>query len=191
MVLARACGRGDTVDAIFDALRNKYGLTVREARSRLSKKKDVRTSLQVHAAKVERLANITYADLPENHRDSMALDAFSLTLGNLYLKRHLLAVKAETLANAVTARNEFLQVQAIQPTLNQRSTVMSINEEEQMSSEAVQVEVAITESATMNDIMAALKELTISLVHREGRSRGSGRPPHNSQQSGEKSSNCW
>ena len=188
---ARACGRGDTVDAIFAALRIKYGLTVREARSRLTKKKDVRTSLQEHASEIERLANIAYADLPEHHRDSMALDAFSLTLGNLYLQRHLLAVKAETLADAVKAGNEFLQVQASQPTLNQRSTVMSIDEEGQMSSEVVQVDVATTESVTMHDILAALKQLTTSLVHRGGRSRGRGRPPHNPQQSDEKSTNCW
>ena len=35
-----------------------------------------------------------------------------------------------------------------------------------MSSEMVQVDVATTESATMNDIMTALKELTTRLVHR-------------------------
>ena len=64
---ARACGRGDTVDAIFVALRIKYGLTVREARRRLNKRKDVRTSLQEHASEVERLASIAYADLPEHH----------------------------------------------------------------------------------------------------------------------------
>ena len=102
-----------------------------------------------------------------------------------------MAVKAETLADAVKAGNKFLQVQASQPTLNQRSTVMSIDEEGQMPSEVVQVDVATTESATMNDILTALKELTTSLVHCRGRSRGRGRPPHNPQQSDEKSTNCW
>ena len=46
----------------------------------------------------------------------MALDAFSLILGNLYLQRHLMAVKAEFLADAVRAGVEFLQVQTNLPT---------------------------------------------------------------------------
>ena len=93
----------------------------------------------------------------------MALDAFSLTLGNLYLQRNFL-----TLADAVSAGNEFLQVQANQPTPNQRSTVKTIDEEVQMSSETVQVDVATTESATMNDALTALKKFTIRLVYLEG-----------------------
>ena len=60
-----------------------------------------------------------------------------------------------------------------------------------MPSETVQVNVATTESATMNDILAPLKELTTSMVYHGGRSRGKIRTCHDSQQSGKKSINCW
>ena len=62
---AEDCGRAATVQAIYAALRARFGLSPREARSRLGVlRKDSRTSLQEHASEVERLVNIAYGDLP-------------------------------------------------------------------------------------------------------------------------------
>jgi len=108
---ATDCGKPSTEEGIYNALRNRYGLSPREARARLSTlKKEYRTSLQEHAMEVERLVTLAYGDLPEVYRNGLALETFSNTLGNAYLQRHLLAVQAGTLGEAVRAGNEFLQV---------------------------------------------------------------------------------
>ena len=108
---AEDCGRAANVQATFAPLRARFGLSPREARSRLSVlKKNFRTPLQEHAAEVERLVNIAYADLPQEHRARMRIEIFDNTLGYLPLQRHLLAVHTPTLEDAVRAGNEFLQI---------------------------------------------------------------------------------
>ena len=108
---ATDCGRSETVEGIFNALRARYGLTPREARSRLTAiRRDSKTSLQEHSAEIERLVEVAYADIPVDLRRSMAVDLFSSTIGNGYLQRHLLAVHTPTLDEAVKAGNEYLQV---------------------------------------------------------------------------------
>ena len=191
---AKSCGRGETTDAIFAALRTKFGLTVREARSRLNLKKEVKVSLQDHAAEIERLANIAYADLPEHHRANMALDAFSMTLGNTYLQRHLLAVGAQTLGEAVQAGNDFLQIQPFNPRLTQRSTIMAIEGEEEDDPKAAQVDLPqATKSATLEDVLVALKELTTlttGLAVNGSRPRSQGRTTPEPQQI-RRATSCW
>ena len=71
----------------------------------------MKTTLQEHAAEVEKLVNLAHTDLPAEYRTNMLVDVFSATLGNAYLQRHLLAVHAPTLELAVRAGNEFLQIQ--------------------------------------------------------------------------------
>ena len=127
---AEDCGRAANVPAIFAALRARFGLSPREARTRLSAlKKEFRTPLQEHAAEVERLVNIAYADLPQEHRASMRVEIFGNTLGYLPLQRHLLAVHTPTLEDAVRAGNEFLQ---IRPANEKGSTsVRQVEDEEE------------------------------------------------------------
>ena len=126
---ARDCGRPDTVTGIFAALRARYGLSPREARARLTHmKKDFKTPLQQHAAEVQRLVDLAYADLPDRHKEDMALEVFANTLGNAYLQRHLLAVDPNDLATAVRTGNEFLQIRSTSGT--PRATVHSLDDEE-------------------------------------------------------------
>lgn len=108
---ARECGRARTLEEMFTTLRGRYGLSPKEARGRLaSLKKDGRTTLQAHATEVARLVGIAYRELPEQQQQTMALEIFSGTLGNASLQRHLLAVAADTLEDAVKAAKEFLSV---------------------------------------------------------------------------------
>ena len=81
---------------------------------------------------VERLVSLAYGDLPEVHRNGMALETFSSTLGNAYLQRHLLAVQAGTLGEAVRAGNEFLQIRASTEHSSSRSStaVRTVDEED-------------------------------------------------------------
>jgi hypothetical protein len=108
---ARDCGGAEDVESIQEALRARYGLTAREARSRLTQlRKDYKTPLQEHAAWVEELMKVAYPDLGSATRTEMAVDHFTHSLGNASLQRHLLAVKPDTLTGAVRAGNEYLQV---------------------------------------------------------------------------------
>ena len=108
---AEDCGRAAHVQAIYATLRARFGLSPREVRSRLSNlRKDFRTSLQEHAAEVERLVDIAYDDLPPEHRAEIRMEAFCNTLGYLPLQRHLLAVPIHTLEDAVRAGNKYLQI---------------------------------------------------------------------------------
>ena len=108
---AEGCGRAPSVLAVYAALRARFGLSPREARSRLSTlRKEHRTSLQEHAAEVERLIAIAYGELPVEYQAGMKLETFCSTLGYMPLQRHLLAVPTHTLEDAVRAGNEFLQI---------------------------------------------------------------------------------
>lgn len=111
---ARTCGRGETVDSVFDSLRLRYGLTPREARVKLNTvKKDPKTSLQEHAIQIERLVRAAYGTLPGRDRREMVMDYFCSSLANVGLQRHLLAIELNNLDEAVRAGNEYLQVASL------------------------------------------------------------------------------
>ena len=108
---ARDCGAGDEVEEIFEALRARFGISPREARSKLSNiRKEYKTSLQEHATTIKELMRIAYPDLPGGLQVEMGLDYFVNSLHNSALQRHLLAIRPDTIAAAVAAGNEYLQV---------------------------------------------------------------------------------
>ena len=110
---AKEYGRPGTTEAIFTALRSRYGLTAKEARSRLSNlKRDSRRSLHDHANDVEKLVMKAFEGLPEEVQNGMMLDTFCSSLGNAALQRHLLAIQPETMTAAVMHGNEYLQVKS-------------------------------------------------------------------------------
>ena len=108
---AQEYGRAGDIEGIFTALRSRYGLTTKEARSRLNNlKRDHRRSLHDHAVDVERLVRKAFAELPDETQASMMLDSFCSSLCNAALQRHLLAIQPDTLTAAVQHGNEFLQI---------------------------------------------------------------------------------
>ena len=110
---AREDGRPATTEEVFAALRSRYGLTPKEARTRLNGlKKEPRQSLHDHAIEIEKLVRKAFGDLPAEVQTNMMLDAFCSSLGNATLQRHLLAIRPETLTEAVQHGQEYLQVKA-------------------------------------------------------------------------------
>ena len=108
---ARNCGSAESIGEVFVALRSRFGLTPREARAKLFNiKREKRTSLHEHAAKIEELMAVAYPTMQIRHRMEMAVDNFSCSLNNPDLQKHLLAVRPHTLHEAVSAGNEFLQL---------------------------------------------------------------------------------
>ena len=125
---ARECGSYATLEEVFEALHAKYRLTVREAWTQLtSLKRDARLSLTDHATEVKRLVEAAYTDLLQTHRQEMILDLFCNSLNQAYLQRHILAIRPQSLAEAVKAGNEYLQ---IMPNSSQGVTSRQIDEEE-------------------------------------------------------------
>ena len=187
---ARECGKANTIAGIFAALQARFGLSIREARAKLtSLRRDSRTSLQEHAAEVEKLVSIAYADLPERHQTDMALDTFCNTLGHAYLQRHLLAVQADTLENAVRAGNEYLQIR----TPSSGSAIRQIEEEDRSGetgrNREDQIQVAQAVSPSLEALLKALTKLTAEVESLKTRNK----PPSISQP-GEaplKHNKCW
>ena len=110
---AQEYGRPATVEEVFTALRSRYGLTPKEARTQLNGlKRDPKRSLHDHAIDVEKLTRKAFGDLPEGFQTNMMLDTFCGSLGNAGLQRHLLAIQPQTLAEAVQHGQEYLQVKS-------------------------------------------------------------------------------
>ena len=108
---AQECGSHATVEEVLEAPRSKYGVTVREARTCLtSLKRDTKLSLTDYATKVKRLMQAAHADLPRVHKQEMTLDLFCSSLNHFYLHSHLVAMKPQSLSEAVQAGNEYIQI---------------------------------------------------------------------------------
>lgn len=174
---ARDCGQAGTVAAIYMTLRARFGITEREARSRLATlKKEYRTTLQEHAMEVERLVDLAYPALPEDHRASMAVDVFCGTLGNAYLQRHLLAVETPTLGDAVRAGNEYLQIRPTQDKGGSGAAIRCMDDTEEPSLAAATVAEAGT-GDVLQTLLQAMQQLTGAveqLQHRPERRSRSG-----------------
>ena len=94
---ARECGRSPTLQGVEDRLRNRFGLTPREARAKLALcKKASKTSLRQHADDISRLVQRGYVELEAPQRRTLAVEAFINSLGNPALQRHLLAINPPT-----------------------------------------------------------------------------------------------
>ena len=114
---AKDCGRPTELEEVFNNLQAHFGLTPREAQHRLNnEKKGFKTTLQEHTSNMQSLVDVAYASLPSTTRQDMYLECFQSSLGSTALQRHLLAIRPTTLAEAVLAGNEYLQVQ-VRPTL--------------------------------------------------------------------------
>ena len=153
--------RAAHVQADYVALKARFGLSLREARSHLSNlREDFCTSLQEHVAEVERLVNIAYGDLPQEHRTEMRLVTFCNTLGYLPLQRHLLAFPTHTLKDTVRVGNEYLQ---IRPGNEWGSTnICQIEDEEEKEV------MNLTEKA-LNTLMKIMQQLMEKVGHLQNR----------------------
>ena len=126
---ARECGRSPTQQGVEDRLRNRFGLTPREARAKLALcKKASKTSLQQHADDISRLVQRGYVELEPPQRRTLAVEAFINSLGNPALQRHLLAINPPSLAAGVKACNEFLSVKD-----TPASSIRQVDDEEEMT----------------------------------------------------------
>jgi hypothetical protein len=133
---ARDCSRGGTIELVFDTLRLRFGVSRREARTKLnSMQKESSVSLQEHSTELQRLVEIAYPDYTRGQKAEMALDSFITTLGNTRLQQHLLAVDPHDIATAVKAGNSYLQFQTTTKTSKGRAHVIQSLEEDNSDDE--------------------------------------------------------
>lgn len=185
---AQECGKGDTIEEIKAALQARFGLSVREARAKLSAlKRSYQTTLAEHAAEVEKLVNVAYEDIPVQPRKRLALDAFQNSLGDTYLQRHLLAVNADTLEAAVQAGAEYL---LIKNNNGGGAGVRMVEEDVQPSN----IQATRSSQDPLQLVTEALQKLSSRLERlEEGQKQITWRPPQNPRPPPAPRSNvqCW
>jgi len=95
---AKSYAIGEDVGQIYQALRDRFGLTARDARTKLQNmRRDRRTSLQDHANAIERLALIAFSlTILEEWRE-LVYEAFFSTVNDSALQKHYLAAKITTI----------------------------------------------------------------------------------------------
>ena len=158
---AQACSRADTAQGIFVALRARFGLTPREARTRLTAlRKDNRCSLHDHVVEVERLVQRAYAELPDHLRAEMAREAFCGSLGSTALQQHLLAARPQSMEEAVQYSSEFLQVKG-----DRGQTHSQVNNVEEEGTDRV----ATSAPEPLTSLMQAIEKLTEKVSRLEGK----------------------
>ena len=185
---ARDCGRSATLNGVLQRLRERYGVTPREARSRLATMhRSHKTSLQEHADEVSRLMYIEYAELEDRQHRLLAVEIFTNSLHNPALQRHLLAVDPRDLPSAVKAGDEFL---SIKPSGTSGSGVRQVEERETI--EHAQT-LSTKEQTTLDGLSQMVQELTKQVEKLQKNqastrptSKGGRRPPNK-----ENSAVCW
>jgi len=108
---AKSYAIGEDVGQIYQALRARFGLTARDARTKLQNmRRDRRTSLQDHANAIERLALIVFSRTALEERRELIYEAFFSTFNDSGLQKHYLAAKITTIEEALEMGRSYYQV---------------------------------------------------------------------------------
>ena len=193
---AQDCGRPDSIEGILSALKARYGVSPREARTRLTTiRRDPKVTLQEHATEVQKLIDIAYEDLPVRNREAMILETFCNTLGHIHLQSHLLAVGPVTLEAAITAGNEFLHLRNHATRPQPGTTLRVVNEPEEEPKPTQAEPVRKLDSGVLATLTQTIQLLMERLDQMEQAAEITSRPkqsrPTNQNGTGQKRTGCW
>jgi hypothetical protein len=162
---ATICGRPETIEEVFAALRVRFGLTVTEARNELETTvREPSVPLRDHADRIERLVGIAYANLPEADQRELAAQKFGATLNHMGIRNLLLARQPPDLAAAIQAAEEYLSLNK-----HRNREVREVTLEEEPHIRQVEPE----QTSSQNDKLDALLGLMTRLLgEMTGSSRG-------------------
>jgi len=148
------CGRGDTVAEIERHLRASFGMTMRQARDKLANMRRA-PGQSVHNLGVdnENLVRIGYPNMAPADRTDIAVETIKRALDHKGLARHLLSLRVGTVAEVVTAAEEYFQVGG-GPTQMNRHPVSAINEQADLTA-SVDVE---GKTSTLNKLMSTMEK---------------------------------
>jgi hypothetical protein len=122
------CGRGEDYEEVLDNLRARFGLSVRQARDRLSAlRREPNQSLHSLGVEVKRLVRLAYPTMAPADCTRLAVEALKKAIDDRALSRHLLALQCDTVESVVLAAEEYFQVAG--SNLKHRSTVAVLGRE--------------------------------------------------------------
>ena len=150
---ARDEGIYSKVAQIYDNLRSRFGLTTKQARDKLGNLK-ISANKNIHelGSEILRLVKLSYTNMPDTDQDDLAMDKFTAVMNDTGLKRHVIALRPESIKDAVQMTEEYIQVdytstkltaitvessavldviQALQPTVKQQADLLKIIQERQ------------------------------------------------------------
>lgn len=103
-------GRCETTNEVFQSLRQRFGMTVRQARDKLdSLRKTSKQDLFDFGDDIKKLTEIAYPDQDRTFLTQTALEKFIKGLSNSRLQQHMLLVRPANIPDAIRAAEEFLQ----------------------------------------------------------------------------------
>ena len=107
---ATECSRGQDVQAVFNNLRARFGLTVRQARDKLANiKRETGQTHHMLGLEVQKLVRLAYPTMGVNDQTVLAIETIKRSIDNKNLSRHLLAVPADTVEAVTAAADAFFQ----------------------------------------------------------------------------------
>ena len=149
---ALECGRGETVEQIYEDLRLAFGMTTRQAREKLLKfQKGSKQSVREAGTEIMTLVKKAYAKLDSEDREEMALDIFTKSLESKELRRLLLVRPPSNMQEAIQLIEDFLQVGG--ESKHSKVTAVSEAEDRKVADAASEVATMLTQT------LAALKQM--------------------------------
>lgn len=126
---ATDCSDGTNVEEIIDHLRTRFGLTARQARSKLgSLRLGSKQSLHSLGSEITRLVKIAYSQQDQIFQTEMGLETFSRALTQKSVQQHLLARPPQTMSEAIRTTEEFQRLSGVEHSLKVIDTPASVTE---------------------------------------------------------------
>ena len=123
------CGRGETVREVLDHLRAQFGLTKSGAKEELAHiRRGTGESIHSLGVRVERLTKVAYAGRDAATQMEWAVDATKRALSSPSLNQFFLTVPTRTVAEVVTAAQEFYRAGRRGPTPQGRHQLSALDE---------------------------------------------------------------
>jgi hypothetical protein len=125
---ASECGQGTSVEEILHDLRARFGMTSKQARSKLvSITKRAKQTYHELGSEVTKLVRLAYPRQDRAFQTETALELFAKAVNHRGLQHHLLARPHENMSEAVEICNEFAQIES------GKTSVAGISTEEEES----------------------------------------------------------
>lgn len=112
------CGRGQDLTEIIDNLRARFGLTIRQARDKLSNlKKTSKQSFHDLGSEIQKLVSLAYPNQTRGFHIETGLETFSRAIRSKALQHQLMARPHHTITEAVRIAEEYTQIEGATPTI--------------------------------------------------------------------------
>ena len=170
---AAECGRETTVQATYESLRARFGLTPKQAREQLKTlRKRSKQSYHELGSEITRLAYIAHPKQDEEFLQETILETYMTAISNVPLRLHLMAKPHDTLTEAVRISNDFVRAH------ESKSSLAAITEDNSASNPISDYQTTGTIQDQINALKQTIQELIRNMPHQPDRQREA---PNNQQ----------